>query len=512
MKKEKTALSRIGWRSYLWLPALLLLCNPNFHTLDLLPDVIGYVLLLVALRRLSDLDESFFEVKRACRRMAWLSVARGASLIWVLSFTAASEQPTLLLLCTFVIGVLELIVILPACTQLFRGLAYQATRLDGSAVFETVSARRIARINVKMERLERRGELTAQKREKMERRVRALGRQRRRDVTDHACRACQTFAVVKTALCVVPELAALSYGGYEVGASKFPWYSYINGFRAMAFVVGIVVGIVWLCRMISYCRHIARDTSFWERLETRCREDEAAHPARVPARRLRSAWVCISIALALGINFYVDNVNVLPGMLTPVALLVSLLFLHRYLPRLLTWTGIAVFAANAGVSTYAYLSQIGFFDEFYLSSYHGNWNVRAAYADRVLLPAAIEAVFALASLTVLALIVFCLIDRYTGSHGAATYQYSKEQLATIRRNQLKRHLLLPLIFGVVAIVMHVLYFYWLPEREMIWLVDFATAAAFAIFGPWRLWDVREDLDAERMLAPITPTDKGAAHS
>ena len=108
--------------------------------------------------------------------------------------------------------------------------------------------------------------------------------------------------------------------------------------------------------------------------------------------------------------------------------------------------------------------------------------------------------------------VFCLIDRYTGSHGAGTYQYSQEQLAVIRRTQLKRHLLLPLIFGVVAIVMHVLYFYWVPEREMIWLVDFATAAAFAIFGPWRLWDVREDLDAERMLALITPTDKGAAHS
>jgi hypothetical protein len=264
--------------------------------------------------------------------------------------------------------------------------------------------------------------------------------------------------------------------------------------------------------MISYCRHIAGDISFWERLEAKCREDEEAHPARVPARRLRISWVCISIALALGINFYVDNVNVLPGMLTPIALLVSLLFLHHYLPRLLTWTGVAVFVANVGVSTHAYLSQIGFFDEFYLSSYHGNWNVRAAYADRVLLPAVIEAVFALASLTVLALIVFCLIDRYTGSHGAATYRYSKEQLAVIRRTQLKRHLILPLILGVIAIVMHVLYFYWLPDREMIWLVDFATAAAFAIFGPWRLWDVREDLDAERMLHRGDRSDEDSLHS
>lgn len=500
MRKEKTALQRINWRAVLWLPALVLLSNPNFHTLDLLPDVIGYLLLLTALRRISALDESFFEVSRALRRLAWLSVARGLGFIWIFSSTSAGEQPTLLLLVSFVIGVLELIVVLPACHQLFHGLSYLATRLDGTVVFETVLTRRIARLNARMERLERKGELTVQKRQRMERRVRAWSRQKRRDITERACVVCQTFAVLKTVLCILPELAALAHGAYDVGAVKFPWYSYINGFRAMAFFVGIIVGIVWLCRMISYCRYIATDTPFWERLEAKCTEDELAHPSRMPARRLRHALVCITVGCAFCVNFYVDGVNLLPGMITPLCLLLSLVFLRRYLPRALTWACAAIFAVNAGASTYTYLSQIGFFKEFYLSSYHGNWNVRVAYTDRVLVPTVLEAVFALATLTALALIVSVLIDRYTGSHGAATYQYSKEQLGEIRRSQLKRHLLLPLIFGVIATMMHVLYFYWLPDREMIWLVDFGIALPFAIFAPWRLWDVREDIDVELMLA------------
>ncbi len=500
MKKGKTALQRIGWRACLWMPALVLLSNPNFHTLDLLPDVIGYLLLLAALRRVSALDESFFEVSRALRRLAWLSVARGLGFIWIFSSTSPSEKPTLLLLVTFVVGVLELIVALPACNQLFRGLSYLATRLDGTAVFETVLTRRIARMTARMERLERKGELTAQKREKMERRVRALSKKKRRDVTEQACVSCQALAIGKTALSVLPELAALSYGGYEVGAVKFPWYSYINGLRALAFFVGIIVGIVWLCRMISYCRYIATDTPFWERLEAKCTEDELAHPARVPARRLRHALVCITAGCAFCVNFYVDGINLLPGMLTPLCLLLALVFLRQYIPRALTWVCGAIFAANIGVSTYTFLSQIGFFKEFYLSSYHGSWNVRVAYSDRVLVPSVMEAVFALATLTALALLISALIDRYTGSHGAATYHYSKEQLGEIRRSQLKRHLLLPLIFGVAAIVMHVLYFWWLPVREMIWLVDFGIALVFAILAPWRLWDMREDMDAELMVA------------
>ena len=108
MRKEKTALQSIGWRMGLWLPALLFLSNPNFHAIDLLPDAIGYLLLLAALRRVSALDESFAAVTRAMRRMAWLSRARVAGLVWAIGVADASEKPTLLLLVSFALGVLEL--------------------------------------------------------------------------------------------------------------------------------------------------------------------------------------------------------------------------------------------------------------------------------------------------------------------------------------------------------------------------------------------------------------------
>ena len=83
MTKQLTALQKINWRMGLWLPAVILLSNPYLHVLDLMPDAIGYVLLLIALRRVSALDESFGEVARAFRRLALLSVARLGGLVWV---------------------------------------------------------------------------------------------------------------------------------------------------------------------------------------------------------------------------------------------------------------------------------------------------------------------------------------------------------------------------------------------------------------------------------------------
>lgn len=499
MRKEKTALQKINWRAGLWVTALIFLSNPNFHALDLLPDAIGYLLLITALRRVSALDESFAEVTRAFRRMAWLSVARGVSLIWALTLVSASEKPMLLLVISLALGVLELMTILPACSQLFKGLSYMATRLDGKIVFEGARARRMAHLTAKLRYAEEMGTWDAGRRQKLDRRIRRLARHQREDITDRVCFSCQLFAIVKTALCVLPELASLSITDYEAGASRVNWYNYVNLFRVFAIFLGLIVGTVWLVRMVTYCVRIAKDTPMWGRLLAKCEEDELAHPERVPAKRMRWAIAWLTAACVFYANLYVDGINLLPSFLAPVALLAFMLTLRQYLPRKFCYIGVLAFSLHAVVSAYAYFSIVKFYAENEIFKVLLQFQVKEQYNRLVIRPAVWEAAFALLSLLAVAATLLVMIRRYTGSHGVGGYRYTVEELLRIRRSQLGRILLLPLALSVVTIGCHVAYYCLLPSYPMFWIVDILAAAALAIFTNLRLRDVRDDLDMMRMV-------------
>lgn len=499
MDKQKKPLQSIGWRAGLWLPALVLLSNPNLHTLDFLPDFIGYALLSIAIRRLSLVDAGFAEVRGAFRRMMWLSLARMAALVWIYTATAAYEQPTLILSACFVLGVLELMTILPACRQLFSSLSYLATRQDGKIVFESVRARKMARLSAKMARLEQSGALDAARRDRLDRKMRRLGRRGTGDITSHACRACQIFAVVKTALCVLPEFAALAYAPYDVGAIRFNWYAYIVGFRAVAFVITAVFGIVWLCRSISYVRRISRDLSFWQRVAERCREDALAHPERKPDGRLRAAMILMTVGFVFLVNFRLDGINYLPGFVAPLAFLCAAVSLWTYLPVAVKIVCGVAFSLQTAVSAYAWVLANQFFCEFDLALYDVHWRVRDEYARCVMETAWPEALATALSLAALGVVLLSLIHRYAASGGTATYSKSAEELARARLRGVKARLVFPAVLGVLMIAARVVNCYLLPEHEMIWLADLFASLAFAAFASLRVFSVKDELRPERMV-------------
>lgn len=500
MRKQKTALQKINWRMGLWLPAVIMLSNPNLHAIDLLPDAIGYALLLVALRRVSALDESFGEVARAFRRMVWLSLARMVGLVWVYTMTSAGEHPTLLLTIAFAIGVLELLTILPALGQLFRGLSYIGTRLDGHIIFETARKRNIDRLTEKLRCAEQTGRWSPERCRKVDRKLRRMARQPGGDITDRMCFSCQLFAVLKTALCALPELAALSQAPYDAGATAFNWYAHINALRAMAWLVASVIGIVWACRVIGYCCRIAKDTPLWENLADQCDEDERLHPERVPKRRLRRAAYCLCVACIFCVDFQIDGINFLPGFITPLALWAALAFLWPYLTHTVRAICAAVFSLGTITTTHFYLSCIRFFTEYDIVLYASNWNVREAYTRYVIDNLWIEVAFMHLMLAAVGLMLCSLIHRYAGKLSMATHKYTSEQINARRRSALRRHLLVPAILGVIMIAYRAVCYTILPAYAMVRWIDFAIAAIFAAFACLRILDVKDELNIESMLA------------
>ena len=86
----------------------LFLFNPDISVFDLLPDVIGYILLSTGLSSLSYLNHHFEESAKRFQRMMALSAARVAFIFVLFGMVNTTDRPTAMLLGGFVFGVLEL--------------------------------------------------------------------------------------------------------------------------------------------------------------------------------------------------------------------------------------------------------------------------------------------------------------------------------------------------------------------------------------------------------------------
>lgn len=505
MKEGREALHRIGWKRWLWAIALIFLFNPNFHGIDLLPDFVGYALLVRGLGRVSLLDESFGEARRLFRRLAWLSVARLVGVAWIFTVPSMEEQPTLILLLCFVVGVLELMLVLPACNQLFRGLSYVASRMGGNVVLRSTREDSVQRLQQKLARLDANDPATEPRRRAIKRDIARI--RGGSDITDVACRRCRMFAVLKVLLYAIPEMAALTDASYRAGTTLFNWYSYINGFRGMAMIVGLGIGLLWLVHTMLYCRRIEADGTLWVTLADACDADKAAHPERVPQRDFRRSAALVLIAFVFGLNFFVEEINILPGFVMSAFLLVSLIPLRHYLPKRLTVISAAGFLLHGVVSAVVYTMSVRFFAEHRIEAYFRERTVMIAY-DRLCVAVAIETAVTWGALALLAAVACSLIHRYTGSHDAATFCYTKPQIERIRRRQLKLHLLPVLILAALTALAHPFYFYFLPEYDFVWLIDVAPGLLLLLFAWLRLHDLGQELDMTKMAEKLQKNRNG----
>ena len=94
--------------------SMLFLWNPDaLAVFDLLPDVIGYILLSLGMSSLSYLNHHFDQSAKYFNRMIALSAARLVFVLVLFGLVSHFERPTTILLGNFVFGVLELMALLP---------------------------------------------------------------------------------------------------------------------------------------------------------------------------------------------------------------------------------------------------------------------------------------------------------------------------------------------------------------------------------------------------------------
>jgi hypothetical protein len=318
------------------LAGAIFLFDPFINIFDILPDVIGYLLIVYGFSKISDLELKAAEARR--RMTSALYVAAGRAAVIACSFFMEFDE-TLTLVFAFALATLEIFFVIPAFNMLFESLSYSCMRFSASE------------INDKAENLQK--------------------------VTP-------VFIVVRAVCAVAPQFTALKneygYVGDETGLENSGVITL--ALTALCAVVSLVFGIVWISMAVPYFKYLKNNRGmnehFLARYAAEVETDEVLHIKR----SIKRFTALLFISLFLFICVPIDEYYLTPDFLAPVLLLFGFYFAKKYTQDYKNTMLICTVAAAASLAAYIfsfrYAAEMGYI--YFPYKAEGFWGNFAPFA------------------------------------------------------------------------------------------------------------------------------------
>lgn len=278
--------------------ACIFLFNPFFGIIDLLPDFIGLMLLYSAVSHMSLINGYFAEARAYVRKAMYVSIVRAVfSFILLANNFIVSE--TLLLLYLFVFSVVDLIFLIPAVLRIKQGMQYFTVYHSSSAIEASAF-----------------GDSKFTK-------------------TDLMCGYTVFFAVIHALFSVLPEFTVLFKPDDFEQTSNFATNLYyrIGTFRLISVLVITVLGIVWFICAVVYFSKIRADKEFISAIERVYNEKGYKTKNANTEKSLKSGMLLMFFGMVFGFNLFIDDVNILPDLISAVLFLSALSKLNGFIKK-----------------------------------------------------------------------------------------------------------------------------------------------------------------------------------
>lgn len=309
--------------------SLVLLCNPNFHTVDILPDFIGYFLMASAIGHAADIAPYFDEMKTWFNRLGIITLVKiPATFIMYGNMHAGRDIVPLFTLC---FAILELISLLALISNAYSGLSYLGQR---SEVKSLVSPIKFFGINVTTDGL--RGFTTL-------------------------------FVVAKTALNTIPTVCLLTYTDPNMARLAQSLYAPLE-LGSLGIV--LVFGIVWCVICSAYVKGVAKEGGVGDGLMAMAGEMKLGEIDRkIKQRKLLGGVTLLffSVFFTFDISFrQTNNVNILPHFIFAIIIFIAFcrLCAEKRLHRILTITFSISVLTNLiyQIASYAFFNKYTYLD------------------------------------------------------------------------------------------------------------------------------------------------------
>ena len=364
---------QISWG--LFAVAFLFLFNPNITIIDPLPDFLGYIILSVALSKLAMINEHIYDAKRAFDRMIIVDIGKIIAILWVFGIDSVSEQNASLLLWSFIFGVLEILFAIPAFTKLFEGLS---TLGDFHPNFS----------------------------------IHGTKKNSQKSYTQKIKSFTVFFVVFKAVFTCLPEISVLGTTLYDETTNFSFIYNYIGVMRMFAVIPVLIVGIVFLIKVIQYFSRIKSDSEFVSALNTEYSNKRLVKSGMFAIRDIKIATIFFVLGSVLTLDFVFENVNIVPDILVVVALSLSLFYFSKVakFKKKLVITMLAIYSV---ITLFEQYLRFYFFDNFYYNAINKNNEAFYTYII-IVVTVAVEGVMLVIIYSLMARNIRSVIKEHTG--------------------------------------------------------------------------------------------------
>lgn len=447
---------------------LLFFCNPYFAVVDVLPDLIGCLLVYVGLSRVSHFSHQMREARIAFLKLLGFCAIKDVLVMVIFGMSTDLERPVSLLAIAFVQAVVGLYLSFSALDALFDGFHALAITHSCSALYG---------------KFRRKGLFGHPPSE--------------RSRTEVILRYSKIFFVVREAICLLPEFAALTTSSY-LDSEMIRLYDYIGVMRLLAFIAVLVVAVLWVIYLCRYFAVVRREQAFCEALSKKEAEYVAAHPGDRIIARYGLCFLFLAIGAFLTADFYLDFQNIIPDALAALCFLISVLLMDLSRAQKLLGSclalGYGAFATLSAVFAYRFAmhhsaGEISKTDEA-ASAYLKMWGT-----------ALLEFLVFLSFLVVLLMLLRQIIRKWAGylpKYDDLEFEQRRRQAFL---DEFDGTLIRTFVFGFISALCSFLYDYIkeIPNHrifrilELFWALDLAMALAFAVSVSFLLVNIREQI-------------------
>jgi hypothetical protein len=343
--------------------ASIFLFNPIFSMVDILPDFIGYFLIMRAFSNASYVYDNVYDAYRSARTMFLLTLGKFGCL-FLLPFT----DDTMTLVMSFTFGAVEILFGVTAFTRIFDSLSYIIARTGSDSNIQGF--------------------------EKMK-------------------KSSISFLVIKLVCAFLPDLSLLT------GSEIKPNYAIpISRFRPLFLgffgIIALIFGIVWLVKFIRFFKKAATK-DLQQKIDEEFKAKKEEKPGIFLAKNIIFAIFALAIGSVFVVDLNIDNVNILPDFIfsAVVLLVIAVLFKNKRI----TFNAItgSMLLASVGHIVFGVLSFI--YSVKYSNSYSSiEAVISIPQAEEAYLKVEIFTLFEAISFFVLAICIILMFKNFSSKH------------------------------------------------------------------------------------------------
>lgn len=298
---------------------LIFLFNPNVNLIDVLPDAVGFGLLLYGITPFSHIQIRVQDAAKALRMLTIVELVKLGSLYFY-SFFSGTEQ-LMLLLIAMVFAAFEIFFMWQAFSNLFGGLEDFGSAQEQPRMFEKIKMMRIFTL---------------------------------------------VFLSAKSIFAFLPDLTLLDDARYGqvTGTGIASWQDYRGIFTVFAFVVILVAGIVWLAMAISFFKLVKKEKAMVDEINTRATEYYNQTESLIYRHSILALGFLL-YAFFFCLELKIEGYSLLPPMISAVLFIIFFVLMRRFFQKE-ALTGVILSMLYCITSGISYFMLYLFADKYYV--------------------------------------------------------------------------------------------------------------------------------------------------